>query len=107
MASKAAGRLNPSNAVETEPVLPSSKAMPDPPMMVNQKVVMTGATKDSIMIIDLIDRPREMRAMNMAIRGPYPMNQPQKNTVHQPSQPGSPNSPASPRYSAMSKKLLI
>ena len=42
----------------------------DIPMMVNQNVVMTGAISDSMITIDRIDRPREIRAMNIAMSGP-------------------------------------
>src|SRR6056297_50168 len=106
IAKRAAGRLKPSKAIETEPGFVSSALIPVPPTMVNQKAVTMGATSASMITIDRIERPREMRAMKIAMSGPYPKNQPQKNTVHQPSQPGSPKTPASPRNRAMPKKSV-
>ncbi len=70
IASSAAGRLKPSKAAATEFGVSSSKAMPVPPTMVNQKLVTIGATIDSMMTIERIERPRLTRAMNIAISGP-------------------------------------
>ena len=70
MARRAAGRLKPSNAVDTAPGLVSSALMPVPPRMVNQNAVTMGATIDSMITIDRIERPRDTRAMNIAMSGP-------------------------------------
>ena len=70
MASKAAGRLKPSNAADTEPACDNSIEMPVPPTMVNQKLVTNGATKDNKRMMDRRERPRLMRETNKAIKGP-------------------------------------
>lgn len=70
IASKAAGKLKPSKACETEPACASSIDTPVPPTMVNQKLVTSGATIDSRMMIERIERPRLTRATNTAISGP-------------------------------------
>ena len=70
MASKAAGRLKPSNAADTVPACANSIEMPVPPTMVNQKLVTKGATNDNKMIMAQMERPRLMRATNTAINGP-------------------------------------
>ena len=70
VASSAAGKLLSWNALAILPGFRNSKAMPEPPRIVNQKFVTKGATMANMIMIDRIDRPLEILAMNMAIIGP-------------------------------------
>src|SRR5699024_5907269 len=57
---------------------------------VNQNVVTTGAITATANTNSRSVRPLEIRLVNNAIIGPYPMNQAKKNTVQPPSQASSP-----------------
>jgi hypothetical protein len=70
IASSAAGRLKPSNGPAMVSGAAISNEIPEPPMMVNQKLVISGAAIYSMMTICRIERPRLTRAMKIAISGP-------------------------------------
>ncbi|ABU73408.1 hypothetical protein M892_23980 [Vibrio campbellii ATCC BAA-1116] len=69
-ASSAPGKLKPSNAELTLPGFAISNARPEPPTIVNQKQVVNGATTLMVVMIWRMLRPREIRAIKMAIIGP-------------------------------------
>src|SRR5699024_12036365 len=76
-----------------------------------QNVVTTGAITATAKTSSRSVRPLEIRLVNNAIIGPYPMNQAKKNTVQPPSQASSPrkvfNETNSLTYNpSASKKLL-
>src|SRR5699024_12072755 len=79
----AAGGPTSFKAVDTEPGVSNSWKIPVPPTTVNQNVAITGAMIATDKTSSRIVLPLEIRAVKIAIMGPYPINHAKKNTVQE------------------------